>query len=400
MCKRVWLSGLSVLLLSGSAAADEVFFEYSGRLSGELQGYFHEGQFNGQGYHSNASLALEPELYWEFNGGNDSVVFTPFYRLDQRDDERTHGDIRELSWIHVGDDWELRSGLRKVFWGVTEFNHLVDVINQTDAVEDSDGEDKLGQPMVNLSLVRDWGIVDLFVLPGFRERSFAGHEGRTRSGLVVDTANVRYEAGDGDQHIDTAVRWSQSFDLFDVGLYWFNGTNRDPRLEAALIQGKPVLVPVYEQMDQIGFDGQATLDSWLWKLELLWRDTPSDRYSAMQAGVEYSFYGVSDTTTDVGVLVEYGWDERGIDADTIFQNDLFLGSRIALNDAASTEFLVGLGYDLDFDSRSLFLEASSRFGERWKLSLDARLFDARDNRDLMVNIEQDDLLQLTADYYF
>ncbi|MDD7885073.1 hypothetical protein [Flavivirga sp. 57AJ16] len=36
---------------------------------------------------------------------------------------------------------------------MTESNHLVDIINQTDAVETFDGEEKLGQPMVQLS----WG---------------------------------------------------------------------------------------------------------------------------------------------------------------------------------------------------------------------------------------------------
>lgn len=400
MNKQLLSAGLTALLLSGSVQAEEVFFEATGKLSGEFRGYIDEGKFAGQDYQTGTSLTIEPELFWELNGGDDIVTFTPFYRIDQHDDERTHGDIRELSWIHVADDWELRTGLRRVFWGVTEFNHLVDVINQTDGVEDSDGEDKLGQPMVNLSLVKDWGIVDLFVLPGFRERTFAGDEGRLRSGLVVDTDNARYESGDGDQHIDTAVRWSQSFDLFDVGLYWFNGTNRDPRFEVGMKNAVPVLIPVYEQMDQIGFDGQATIDSWLWKLELLWRDTSAEQYAAMQAGVEYTFYGVAESSVDLGVLAEYGWDERGKKADASFQNDLFIGSRITLNDEASTEFLAGVGYDIDYQSHSLFAEASSRFGSNWKISLDARFFDAGDSQDPLVNIEQDDMVQLTADYYF
>ncbi|GGK71034.1 hypothetical protein [Amphritea balenae] len=400
MDMRVLSISLAALLMIPVSQAEEVYFEFSGKASGELRGYLEEGQFQDQDYHIASSVAIEPELFWELNNGSDTVTFTPFYRLDQHDEERTHGDIRELSWIHVGDDWELRTGLRKVFWGVTEFNHLVDVINQTDAVEDSDGEDKLGQPMVNLSLVRDWGIVDLFVLPGFRERSFAGSEGRLRTGLIVDTDQARYQSDDEEQHIDTAIRWSQSFDLYDVGLYWFSGTNRDPRFETGLKNGNPVLIPVYEQIDQIGFDGQATIDSWLWKLELLWRDTPTEQYSAMQAGVEYTFYGIRDSAADVGLLVEYGWDERGEDASSVSQNDLFIGSRITLNDAASTEFLAGVGYDLDYQSKSLFMEASSRFGDNWKLSLDARIFDAEDANDPMVNIEQDDLVQLTAEYFY
>ena len=41
-------------------------------------------------------------------------------------------------------------GAAKVFWGTAESRHLVDIINQTDAVEDIDEEDKLGQPMVKV----------------------------------------------------------------------------------------------------------------------------------------------------------------------------------------------------------------------------------------------------------
>ncbi|WP_432472878.1 hypothetical protein [Amphritea sp. HPY] len=397
--KAIALSLLA--LLPAASQADEVFFEFSGKVSAELRGYADEGQFTGQDYRSSAAAAFEPELFWEWNDGGDSLTFTPYYRVDQRDDERSHGDIRELSWIHVGEDWELRTGIRKVFWGVTEFSHLVDVINQTDAVEDSDGEDKLGQPMVNLSLVRDWGIVDLFVLPGFRERTFAGQDGRLRSGLIVDTDAAVYESGAAENHVDTAVRWSQSFDLFDLGLYWFRGTNRDPRFELGTNNGQSVLIPVYEQIDQIGFDGQATIDSWLWKLELLWRDSETEQYGAMQGGVEYTFYGIQESATDLGLLVEYGWDERGEDATAAFQNDIFIGSRITLNDVASTEFLAGFGYDLDYQSESLFVEASRRFGDNWKLSLDGRLFNAGEAEDLLVSaIEQDDLIQLTAEYYF
>ena len=100
-----------------------------------------------------------------------------FVREDSMDDERSHADIRELSWLYYSDDWELRLGISKVFWGVAESQHLVDIINQTDAVENVDGEDKLGQPMINLTLIRDWGNVDLFVLPYLRERTFTGVNG-------------------------------------------------------------------------------------------------------------------------------------------------------------------------------------------------------------------------------
>ena len=86
------------------------------------------------------SLALKPELYYSWAKGNQSALFVPFFRLDQYDSRRTHFDIRELFWLYYSRTIELRIGFQQIFWGVTESQHLVDVINQTDFVEDIDGE--------------------------------------------------------------------------------------------------------------------------------------------------------------------------------------------------------------------------------------------------------------------
>ena len=393
-------TGLTAGLLAALPVQAETYFEASGKVAAELRGFTQDAQFSGQDHDSNLSFYVEPELFWEWNDGDDSLTFTPYLRVDENDSERTHADIRELSWVHVGEDWELRTGIRKVFWGVTEFQHLVDVINQTDGVDDFDGEDKLGQPMVNLSLVRGWGIVDLFLLPGFRERTFTGTEGRLRGGLVVDTDSAEYESSAEEKHLDTAIRWSHTLGDFDLGAYWFHGTNRDPELSVRTQSGNTVLVPRYVQMDQLGFDLQATLDSWLWKVETIWRDTEKEDYFAAQAGFEYTFYGIQDSSADLGVLLEYGWDERGEDASSNVQNDLFFGGRITLNDASSTELLAGIGHDLDFDSQSLIVEASRRYGDNWKVSIDGRFFSADDPRDLASALDKDDHLQFTVERYF
>lgn len=397
---RKTLLAATLAALPGMSQAELSEMELAGKVTGELRAFTQDAQFAGQDQDTNLSLSAEPEFYWEWNDGLDSLTFTPFLRVDENDDERTHGDIRELSWIHVGDDWELRTGIRKVFWGVTEFQHLVDVINQTDGVEDLDGEDKLGQQMINLSLVRDWGIVDLFLLPGFRERTFPGADGRLRSGLVVDTDRARYESGAKEKHLDTAIRWSHSVDVFDMGVYWFHGTNREPILQPTVTAGgQTVLAPFYEQMDQVGVDLQATIDSWLWKFEAIWRDSSSDEFLAAQGGFEYTFYGIQESTADLGVLMEYGWDERD-ERGGVNQNDLFMGGRLTLNDAESTEVLAGISYDLDHDTRSLLVEASRRFGNNWKVSIDGRLFQSDEPADPSYALRQDDHIQLTVERYF
>ena len=178
---------------TGPGAAGRAGGEWSGYLAGQLRWFPHTNA--PVDWHAGLSLAAEPEYYRVWDGGSQSLTFRPFLRLDQRDPSRTHADLRELLWIRSGAGWELRAGVGKAFWGVTESVHLVDIINQTDLVENPDGEQKLGQPMLKLSLERDWGIWDLFLLPGFRERTFPGSEGRLGPRPTVDTGAAIYESG-------------------------------------------------------------------------------------------------------------------------------------------------------------------------------------------------------------
>ncbi|HIE54070.1 MAG TPA: hypothetical protein EYP90_02620, partial [Chromatiaceae bacterium] len=97
--------------------------------------FFFQSPVDPRQYEDGYSVSLEPEWAREWNDGRDTFVFRPFARFDARDDERSHWDVRELQWIHAGPGWEVRAGVGKVYWGVTEAWHLVDIVNQTDLVE-------------------------------------------------------------------------------------------------------------------------------------------------------------------------------------------------------------------------------------------------------------------------
>jgi len=399
MKKIAWVAIGSGLLMQ-PVLADELFFEATGKISTEVTAYAHDGQFSNQDYRTNLSLSVEPEFYWEWNDQQDSLTFKPFFRQDQRDSERTHADIRELNWVHLNDNWELRTGYGKVFWGVTEFQNIVDVINQKDTVEGLDKEHKLGQPMVNLSLVKDWGIVDLYILPGFREQTSAGLNGRFRAGLVVNNDTTTYEASDGNDHVDLAARWSHSFDVYDIGAHWYKGTNRTPQYSAISYNGDNVLSTHYQQIEQLGLDVQATIDSWLWKGEAIYQNNPTGDFWASQLGVEYSFYGIQDSATDLGVLLEYGKDQRGIQSNSAMQNDIGIGARFDLNDTQSTTMLAGAIYDLDYHTTSFSIAGDRRVGEDWKASIEARVFSTSNSNDPAAIFAKDDYLKLTLDRYF
>lgn len=393
LCKCLWL----ILLALSSEAV--LAGAWSGYASGEQRFFTQSPADDSQLDGSSLSFSTELEYVHDWNDGDDRIAFVPFARWDEYDAERTHMDIRELVWQHRSYDWELQAGIGKVFWGVTESQHLVDIINQTDLVENIDGEEKLGQPMVNLTLLKDWGTLDLFVLPGFRERTFPGEQGRYRPTPKIDS-DSNYESGAENKHVDYAFRWSQAFDYLDVGVSHFYGTSREPRIVPTIESGNLVLEPFYDIINQTGLDLQLTLDAWLWKLEGIHRSGQGETFNALTGGFEYTFVAINDTAVDFGLIVEYLYDDRGANPSTSFDNDVFFGGRVAMNDAASSEILLGATVDVDTDAQFYNIEASRRFGESWVLSVEGRFISSSGGGDPLSVINHDDIIQFELARYF
>lgn len=402
------LAGL-LILSAAPAAAETVFHEMTGRFTLEGRYFPQSSILDGQREHS-LSLVAEPEAYFE-NEAGEGLVLKPFLRWDSADARRTHWDIREAYGLFFGEfedsEWELRAGIDKVFWGVAESRHLVDVINQTDLIESPDQEEKLGQPMVHFTWLNDLGAFEAFALPYFRKRTFQGRAGRLRSALFVDSDQSAYESGAEQHHLDVAGRYSHSIGALDFGLAWFEGTNRSPAFSLGFDgQGTPVLVPLYEQMRQFSLDAQVTTGAWLLKFESFWRDGERDAaeleedYLALVAGFEYTLYGIFGGDADLGLLMEFLYDGRDERATVVTEEDVFTAIRLAFNDEASTDILFGVMQDLDKPTRTLFLEANRRLDDNFSLGVEGTAFFNVDDADGQFSLRKDSFLQLDLTYYF
>ena len=322
-------------------------------------------------------------MLYRWNGDLDRFTFIPFVRWDTYDSHRTHADLRELSWTHQAERWSLLVGVSRVFWGVTESRHLVDIVNQSDRVEDLDREDKLGQPLINLTIERNWGALDLYLMPFFRERTFPDKDARLRGPVPVAGA-PSYESDLEQWHPDWALRWSHIIGDLDVGIAHFRGTSREPTFR---LRGQPAeltLRPRYDLIDQTSFDLQWTHDAWLWKLEAIGRRGQGHYFVATVGGLEYTLFQLLGSSADLGLLLEYLYDGRDRDPTvappTFFEHDVFAAVRLALNNVADTQLLVGATIDSRNAQTLAVIESSHRFGNRWLLEFEARwFFDA--NRD-------------------
>ncbi|MGD9603723.1 MAG: hypothetical protein AB7V59_18085, partial [Gammaproteobacteria bacterium] len=80
--------------------------------------------------------------------------------------------------------------------------------------------------------------------------------------------------------------------------------------------------------------------------------------------------------------------------------DLFGGARWAVNDMADTQLLTGIVTDLDGGGRFFNLEFSRRFGDRWRLEAEMRVFWSAAPPDPLFWVSRDDYVQVQLSRYF
>ncbi|MCZ0867142.1 hypothetical protein O0V09_18245 [Dasania sp. GY-19] len=394
------LSGIYLLL---SVALPLSAAESSGFLKLNLRYFAESEEFGGAGQ-SVVSIEGKYALYQEWK--DDSIYFEAYLRSDTANHDWKSSDIRELVWTHVDGDVEYQLGIGKVFWGVTESQHLVDIINQTDLSVSIDGETKLGQPMIKATYAGDWWQLEGYLLPGFRKRRFSEGEQRLQFFPDVDYDDVLYESASRHRHTDVALRWSATLDALDLGVSYFSGTSREPRFVLNRSHG---LSPFYEQIEQLGVDAQLTLDAWLLKLEAISRSGQGERFTALAAGFEYTYYQVMGSEVDVGVLAEYLYDSRPVETSAafreesnpaVFPSNTFWGARFTFNDVATSDLLIGLIVDGENKAVQGAIEYQRRFYDNYKFEFEMRYFDQIEKDTLFYGLRKDSYWQMSVSRHF
>ena len=395
---------VALALASGPAHAGGLtpeYWEAFAEIGVETRLFAQSPQFSEQ-RRDDLSVSGQATFLAEWADGDVALRATPFARLDAADFRRTHWDIRELKLDIAEGNWTFTIGADTEFWGKTEAVHLVDIINQTDQIEDLDDEDRLGQPMLRVAYLSDIGEFSAWLMPYFRERSFAGRRGRLRSDPPVNTARPLYETDAEEWTPSFALRYASVIDDVDLGLSAFHGLGRDP----VFVFDGTDLRPLYERTTQFGVDVQYTSGATLWKGEGIARlgqknaRLVEEDFIALTGGLEHTLYGIADSNADLGLILEYAWDSRGNDALTAFQDDLIVGIRLGLNDEADTAILLTSAIDTTDASIGVRLEAERRIAQDWTASVEGLAFLNVDPASPGSAFADDSFLQLTLTYYF
>jgi hypothetical protein len=321
-------------------------------------------------------------------------TLTGFGRVDGNDGERSHLEIREASWTWQPADWQVRAGMLMAFWGVTESNRLVDVVNQRDQREAPDMDAKLGQPGIAWAGPAAGGTLEIFALTYHRPRAFGLGNGRFRVPPNFVCTPV-YESAAGRHRVDWAGRWSRRARALDLGLSYFSGTSREPEL---LTDSMPQ--PRYAVVNQTGLDAQLTLGALLLKVEAIRREEDRHTIGAVTTGAEYVLGNVANSGGDITVFTELTLDERHAATLTGLDRDLFLGVRWNLNDEPGTELTAGGTVDVARGANVIHLEGSRRLATSWRMVGEAYLIGAQRTPEFGYLLRRDSFVRVAIARHF
>jgi hypothetical protein len=386
-----------VALLAASCGSEALACAVDADASGRW--YWQERR--GRPYDTLATVALSFDCETTLAAQRGALRAKATTRLAQHGSAHSRASVQELSWSLTRPFLDLRVGVDQVFWGVTEFAHLVDVVNQSDVVEDPFGETKLGQPMLRAEVPLPLGTFTALVTPYFMERRFPDGGEPLRAAPPLGLGPARFEARNARMHLDWALRYALQRGPLDLGVSHFRGTSRDPRFVVTL---DPRLGPqafaAYDLIEQTGLDAQLTLNAWAFKLELASR-VASRRTNAYAVGIERTISGVAGTPADLIIALEYVRDQRTPTAVPGFlDDDVSLGVRVALNDVRSTDGKLGVIVDRARHSEAWAAELGSRIAQQWRISAAARVFRHVSARDPLRLLDSDSYLELALTHYF
>ncbi len=382
----------------GQSDSKKISLDYSFEIGANALSFFKEGAYSDQNIFY-PSLSFRPKVSLDWAEKNGSINFEGFVRIDPNGGSRTHWDLREFYYQTYTDNWEFNAGIKKYFWGKLETVHLVDVVNQIDFLEGLDGEEKLGQPTLEAIYSSSAGDFSIMAMPYFRKISFGNEAGRPRTPEVITEEQISYESEYEEWQPAFALRWTHYLGDVDFGLHYFYGNAREP----LILFDNTGFGLQYPIVHQGGLDFQFILNNILVKLEAVYRAGDFDNLDnifALGSGIEYTFGNVNKRGLDIGVLAEYIYDNRQLLTFSSLDNDLFIGSRITLNNEASTEIIFGVFKDLSKSSTIGRIEASQRLSNDFKISVNSQFFIKIDEREFVYLFREDSNLEIEVIKYF
>ena len=389
---RIVLRALQCLIMMPILADAEVE-EYSVDIAATARAFVQEAPLEiGDSYRFDAGL--EGEVSAEGRFADTDYKLRLFGNWDEQDDERRYTDIRQASLHWRRDRVSMSLGVGTFFWGVSESINIVNVLNQADLRQTVDGKEKIGQTFASVGLRFGHGEVSLYYLPIFREREFPE---RPSLGLPVSGRAI-FEASDRNR--DFALRGHFYIGDLETGLGYFKGTRRAP----LLISRNPAattLTPFYIETENLLLDALYLFDETILKLEVKTGHELDQGFFAANVGIEYPIYSLPDSIQDLSLIAEYLIDDRDAQAESLGQNDLFIGLRTSFGEIGKSQVRGVISYDFDSHANFLDIGLEHRLNDYFRLETRALVFLNASREDTwLYPVRNEDFIELKLHYSF
>lgn len=309
--------------------------------------------------------------------------------------ERTFVRLDELYGAYDFENDQILVGKSIRFWGALEARNITDGFNPVELRDDPFSMDKLGVYNASYSHFTQSGALSFIVKFYEQERSMAAYPyvyyyfPKERGGLpYIYKEELLSEAGsyrptlyltysgslDGDVALDYAFIVQNGYD----SQRYYSATLLGD-LTQSITQENAYLV------NKISTYNTLVVGSTLYKLEALYSDVLEDKiisdYMHIGFGVEQGVGRVFDLG-ELSLLGEYysytTFDKSkrsDIELFEIFENDLFVGARLDLDDTQESSVSAGVVADMAYGEELYYLEYSGRFWDFLKLDFDYRVIE-------------------------
>jgi len=323
-----------------------------------------------------------------------------YYDLQGRTEQNGRSFVRldELYGSYAFGDEQIMIGRNIRFWGALEARNIVDGFNPTDFRSGLFENDKMGVWNAAWTHYTETGSFSLIVKTDEQDQpmgkppyvyyffpSYVTYDSalKTEESRYRPSVYLRYSGSTETEYpLDYAVIVQHGY---DSQRYFLPG---DPVITTTGLLSYTYTVPLTEHaylVNKVMTYDTLVAGNALFKLEALYTDVIKDAhvsdYYHVAGGVEYTLPQVYNDT-DLGLLAEYyryGTTEKGkltdLELFEVFQNDLFLGLRVSLNDVNSASLVGGAILDMEYNEQSYYAEYETRLFERFKLNLDYRYIE-------------------------
>ena len=356
-------------------------------------------------------------------------------RVDDQDPTRNIFILQEAMLRYKLGTWEVFGGFEKFNLGANEVFKPADNLNARNFDSDVENTEKFGELTYGIKKSFSWWDVSLFALPGEEKHYIPGAS--SRLGVGIDVQEIEYIQNINGEEYNNEFGFIANFftDLGDFSVFYLNHLDKklpifgwrsyytDITLQDCGNIVCPVdsnkITPYYYETKEYGASASIVVSDFILKADVVSRNYNTsvdiltingferpENHTDAAIGLEYTQY--LDSGLELRYLAEYA-QVFGVSKDVglkrfIFQDDLYLGVHITMNDPMDTKFNIGGVIDLSGKSEGLyFVSFDRRLDPNWRIKTGLRYIDAKSTGIYPQGLEifeDDHQAYLNLNYYF